>query len=574
MANYDWNKTIVIADAFKQLYNSRFMTDVQLKFDHGQIIYAHKIVLCLRSQILHDNFDTKVRLECRPIEITQQFLKFLYTDACDLCPDNVFELVAMSNELSVPSLGTFCQNYLSSNLHPLQLLQMSLKNNLEQMKMNSLKSIAENFAMTLTHPELINIGSKTLNAILKLETVSNPQEFEMFKCVLNWADIKCEQQFRGKTIDASMKRKMLGNNLFLIRFAAMTSAEFAMCIQQEPGLLTETECVSIFLSIATGNENQFGFSCQKRSFIKNTSTVNDSENDSNDEEDDDDDTVSDSESDNKEIGSIEENKETQSITNATTDLKDSFIESEYDSSNYDNSNNEKNYTSEKNRVDIDTVTAEFDSGLEKTSSPLFTTVLQNSSQTIQDESAKNTSSEKLSSTDAAPSNKPPRSRRRQRGGPSKKGINDDSSNQSLSMSKNLFNMSSSIFLFLKNIPAFNTTEKIFRFEFIFKQPIQLTGFEFIGRPRPIELMLNHRGRGKQLKVTSALTKIVTFEPIPIVPQRRCIIIYKFLDNLETEVIDSVFDKQCPAYLRTADQQKIQMLIFVPPVHISRIYFNY
>lgn len=271
---YNWNETLVINDVFNQLFNNNFLSDIQFQFKNGTILYAHTIVLCGRSQKMYDDMNSRtntknniVLIENYSYETVKYFLKFLYTDACDINAGNVIELIEMAKEYLVESLEKQCQDIIQLHFHPFQLLQLSVKHNLIELKKSSITQISADIQKLLSHPEFLEIDSETLNVILKLESISNLGEFDVFKQVMNWANKKCIGKSDLGNIDAtgSMKRNVLGENIKLIRFAAMTSKEFVDCIEMEPGLLSDDECVSIFMNIISGNKNGYGILDTKRS---------------------------------------------------------------------------------------------------------------------------------------------------------------------------------------------------------------------------------------------------------------------------------------------------------------------
>lgn len=574
MSKYDWNKTIVISDAFKQLFNNSFMADVKLTFDDGQTLYAHKMVLCLRSFTLHENFNIKsIMLENRSYNITRQFLKYLYSDECDLEPNNVFELLEMSKEFCVPPLETLCEKYLCSSLHPLQSLKISLKNDMGQLKAKSLIYIAENFASTLIHSEFLEIDSQTLSAVLKLEAVSNPEEFEMFKCVLFWAEEKCRKNSADDIIvDGIMVREVLGENLKLIRFPAMTNSEFANVIELKSGLLTEAECVSIFLNIATGKKNRFEFNDEPRSLIENTSSsINDTTNDSYKENDD---VEYDSEESyvESENGKDDCNEETQDI-NAnceTTETTDYCFEENNNDERY--SIVSKNDETTESDILVKKSFNTLDSSNEDVanSSTIDTSIMfKNSSCSSLDEATLLKSVENKiddNVTTSSISKKSRRNRGRKR---------DKTSSCSPSQDEHMtYVMGIPLKMHIKNITPFEINKKPFVFVFIAKHPIQLTGFSFVGQPRPVQLRLEKNGRLTKLNVTSPLGQVVNFDPVSVNGNTRCRITYNFLDLAQTDTIETENKDEAPTYFRGGTRTiKCGFIFLVHPIHVSEVYYN-
>ena len=89
-----------------------------------------------------------------------------------------------------------------------------------------------------------NIGSRTLNALLKRQTLAIT-EVELFKGVLRWIDSECTRQDINIEEDKTARRRVLGDSVYEIRFLAMSQEDFAKHVSTT-GILTDTESVSIF----------------------------------------------------------------------------------------------------------------------------------------------------------------------------------------------------------------------------------------------------------------------------------------------------------------------------------------
>lgn len=278
--SYHFQRTFVITDAFKQIWNTSFLSDVDFVFNDGIILHAHRLLLCLRSvkmyNEMHDNrsHTIKIEIEKYTSKTMIQFVKYLYTDDCDITNENVAELIEIAKDYQVESLDSYCQKFISSNLNPWQLLQLSLKSGYDDIKNEAIRGIAKNFTSSLMHPSFLEIDLLTLKTVLTFEAVSNPDEFEFFKCIMKWAEINCRKKLNCDNVTSRVKRKFLGiENLKLIRFPAMKNEEFAKCIMMEPELLTHQECVSIFMNISSGLKNSLGFSDKKRCLINATGEI-------------------------------------------------------------------------------------------------------------------------------------------------------------------------------------------------------------------------------------------------------------------------------------------------------------
>lgn len=265
---YDWNKNVIMSDALKQLYNNEFLSDVIFEFSNGQTLYAHTFVLCMRSPEMFEIFKKRIgRTNTIPIldrsfYCMEQFLKYIYTDRCDISAETAIDLFQMSQHFAIDKLEQECCDVIIATTDPCQLLEDSIENNWTDLQMQSIYYISENFETSIKHSDFTDINSQTLNCILKLDAVSDPSEFMLFKLVMSWASRACEKS--GVSATSSAKREKLGENFKLIRFAAMSNEEFGACVDYEPNLLAGNEIFAISVNIVNKKSNLHGFSDQKR----------------------------------------------------------------------------------------------------------------------------------------------------------------------------------------------------------------------------------------------------------------------------------------------------------------------
>jgi hypothetical protein len=80
--------------------------------------------------------------------------------------------------------------------------------------------------------------------LLKSETLA-VTEVELFKAVLKWVDSECSRQGINIEEDKTARRRVLGDNVYEIRFLEMSQEDFAKYVSST-GILTEAEVISIF----------------------------------------------------------------------------------------------------------------------------------------------------------------------------------------------------------------------------------------------------------------------------------------------------------------------------------------
>ena len=117
-------------------------------------ISAHKFILTMRSPVFRTMFASgmveartnEVHIQDFDAAVVKEFLRFLYTDQCDIEP-YVEQLLAMACMYQVKALQGFCVDYLCSTLsatNVANILQVSDQNNTESLKKRALQYITEN----------------------------------------------------------------------------------------------------------------------------------------------------------------------------------------------------------------------------------------------------------------------------------------------------------------------------------------------------------------------------------------------------------------------------------------------
>lgn len=253
------------------LLNDAFLSDVLIKFNDNKVLYAHSMMLSLRSRIIQIAIESNYTEPMQDViselfksysyDSTSQFLKFLYTNTCEINIDNFVELFQMAYDFEVDGLIEMCgRSAYNSSIHCLELLELGIATKNEKLLSQCRKRISGNFLRILQDSKFVKLNQPTLDMILELDIVSDPNEYDIFYCVMKWAKDKCNIRQSDEGDISIIKRKVLGDTLKLIRFAAMTNLEFATCLLNEPKLLTFAESTAIFINIARGIKNKYGFS--------------------------------------------------------------------------------------------------------------------------------------------------------------------------------------------------------------------------------------------------------------------------------------------------------------------------
>lgn len=562
---YFWHRNMNISDAFKQIWNTTFLTDARIILKDGRILYAHRIVLVLRSMKIYEEIHNNtypiidIFIENYSYEIIYQFLKYLYTDECDITMINVSELLKLAKEYEVQSLELYCLHFIRYKLSPLKSLELSIKNNLETIKQESLLYIAENFATFIMHPTFLDIDSCTLNAILRLNTISHPNEYGIFQRVMNWAEISGFKRMACRNVTGLMKRKMLGlDNLKLIRFAAMTREEFAHCTIMQPGLLTHDECISIFFNITAGVKNKYGFSEVKRYFIRYRQILMESSSEGSD------------------YSSSECSSDSEDRINSTTlevvkksdeNIYRNILINKQDAYNTDNDS----YVTCNNTFD-EVMTDDNSKKIEKINHDNVCTLITKSVQ-IDD-----------NVTSKPEINNLPKSTMSSRMIPTLTIENSKLKNDSLKTStekNSQFINGGCINMKMKRIKHVVVSRCMFTFTFKVSKPIQLTGFTFFGSPRQISASFETDNVTTNIFPNDSCLKVqqIKFNPISVKSNTLSTLYYTFLDSTGEELIcwECIAESNTFAIDGASKENRyIEFEFSGKPCtnHIGLIYFNY
>jgi len=169
-----------------------------------------------------------------------EFLKFIYTNSIDLNWDDSFNILYLSKKYMIPSLSTYCCDFLSNSLtkeNVIATLQQSVTLDEPNLMSRCLEFIHPVISQVIEMEAFLCLDFDTLKVILKEDRLQIP-EIKLFHAVEKWC---IGEVSRRKITDCpESKRKILSDAIYLIRFPCMTSEEFAKhCMFS--GLLTMEE---------------------------------------------------------------------------------------------------------------------------------------------------------------------------------------------------------------------------------------------------------------------------------------------------------------------------------------------
>ena len=241
-----WHSTTrsTIRERCKSIFNQDLLSDVKFVVrdskggSESKNIPAHKFVLAISSPVFYTMFygelaETKDSVEisdCQYESLLELF-RFIYSDAANLTPDNVMQLMYLAKKYMLPSLADECSAYLQENLDGSNVF--TVLPDVQKYEEKDLLDQCWKVIEKETEEAVKSDGFETIERSVLEEMVEkdslNIKEVELFKAVDRWADKHCEKQ--GLVAEGSVKRRILGERIVKgIRFPLMKEKEFASVV--------------------------------------------------------------------------------------------------------------------------------------------------------------------------------------------------------------------------------------------------------------------------------------------------------------------------------------------------------
>ncbi|CAB4035765.1 BTB POZ domain-containing 6-like [Paramuricea clavata] len=250
----DWQSTKkTVLERSRHMFNNPFMSDIAFSCEGSdKKFFAHKHVLATSSAVFYAMFygelaekNSVVHLSDTDEEILEEFLRFLYTDECNLTTENAVFVLYLAKKYIVPSLAQKCFEYFDANFtaeNVFSLLQKAI-----QFDENKLEEKCWDFIDLKTSEAVASDGFSDINQATLVELVKreplNVREVDLFKAVLKWSEAECSR--KGIEANAKNKRAVMGNAIYQIRFVSMTLQDFAQNVPQS-GMLTPEEMLLFY----------------------------------------------------------------------------------------------------------------------------------------------------------------------------------------------------------------------------------------------------------------------------------------------------------------------------------------
>jgi hypothetical protein len=253
-SDIDWQSTKnTVLERNSHMFNNSDMSDISFTCEGSdKILYAHKYVLATSSAVFNAMFygdlaekNSVVHLSDTDEKSLEEFLRFLYTDECNLTTDNVMSVMNLSKKYIVLSLTEYVKAQLIRDTEPgnvLVILEQAIHFEEKDLEAKCWQVIEWRTSEVVNSANFINIKQTTLASLLKRNNLTIP-ELDLFQAVLKWTNHQCSQ--KSLELTTENRRSVIGEAVYDLRFIAINQEEFAKHVSKS-GLLIAEELVPIY----------------------------------------------------------------------------------------------------------------------------------------------------------------------------------------------------------------------------------------------------------------------------------------------------------------------------------------
>ena len=253
-SDMDWQSTKkTVSERNRHMFNNSEPSDISFTCEGSdQTFYAHKYVLAISSAVCKAMFygdlaekNSVLHLSDTDEESLEEFLRFLYTDECNLTTDNVISVMYLSKKYIVPSLTEYVKAQLVRDMEPknvLSILEQAIHFEEKDLETKCWQVIEWRASEVASSANFVNIKQTTLASLLKRNHL-NVAEVSLFQSVLKWIDHQCS--LKGLEPTTENRRSVIGEAIYDLRFIAMNQEVFAKHVSKS-GLLTTQDLVPIY----------------------------------------------------------------------------------------------------------------------------------------------------------------------------------------------------------------------------------------------------------------------------------------------------------------------------------------
>ncbi|XP_048245616.1 BTB/POZ domain-containing protein 6-like [Haliotis rufescens] len=255
----NWQNGKTFPETNLHMLDSLLLADVTfLVGDQREAIQAHKFILVSRSCVFHAMFCGsipemgQVLIPDIQTDNFKTFLRYLYTGEVALTPNTVLGLMYAARKYNTTGLEKQCEEFCLQSLSPSNaclFLQQADLFDKEDLKERALKVIKSNAEVSVASEGFCELSQDCLKLILKADDM-RVDEICIFRSVMSWAEAECRRQ--GGEVTPEKKREVLGECVFLIRFATIPEVKFATTVCNE-GILSETHALMLLRKYSIGD---------------------------------------------------------------------------------------------------------------------------------------------------------------------------------------------------------------------------------------------------------------------------------------------------------------------------------
>jgi hypothetical protein len=252
----DWQsskKTVLQRNAY--MFDNALMSDISFACgESSRQFRAHKYVLATSSAVFYAMFygdlaqrESTIRIKDADEETFEEFLRFLYTDDCEITAENAMKVMYLAKKYLIWPLAEKCCNVLKKAIkteNVFLVLEQAVQFDESDLQAKCWDVVSKNTLECVNSEAFCNIGSRTLSTLLKEGSI-DITEVLLFTAVLKWVDSECARQGLNVEEDKTARRRILGDSLYEIRFLAMSQEDFAKYVPPME-ILTDAEIVAIF----------------------------------------------------------------------------------------------------------------------------------------------------------------------------------------------------------------------------------------------------------------------------------------------------------------------------------------
>lgn len=261
-ARTDKYENQILSQTGDKLYLNSKMADIYFVFeaDSGspKRIPAHKTLLAAASSVFNTIFTEElnklgdVTIVDTSVAAFVEFLQFFYLKEVKLTFDNILEVFHLGREYKMPKCFDVCVKFLKNTLNDDEIcigLGLAILYNQNELKQFCEKRIAINAKVVFASQEFLKCDEQVLAHILNMDLLFFCPETEVFEACMCWVKTKSKQN----QLTREIVQEHLGELFYEIRFASMTSEDFAALYSSYESIFSHAEYIDVNQMITLAN---------------------------------------------------------------------------------------------------------------------------------------------------------------------------------------------------------------------------------------------------------------------------------------------------------------------------------